>query len=63
MLIRTKQSNTQHSLKASLPRYTILGPVFFNEKFSMHVYLFLMMDNNKSVSPAARFPSAVLLVQ
>ena len=56
-------TNTQHSLKASLPRYNILGPVFFDEKFSMHVYLFLMMDSNTSVSPAARFPSAVLLVQ
>jgi len=39
MLIRTKQSNTKHGLKASLPRYTILGPVFFDEKFSIHVYL------------------------
>jgi hypothetical protein len=29
----------------------------------MHVYLFLIMDSNTSVSPAARFPSAVLLVQ
>jgi len=40
-----------------------LGPVFFDEKFSKHVYLFIMMDSNKPVSPAARFPSAVLPVQ
>jgi hypothetical protein len=57
------QTNIQHGLKALLRRYTILGSVFFDEKVSMHEYLFIMMDSNQSVSPAAGFPSAVLPVQ